>query len=602
APASSALDDNNGNTTYVDDASNDRGATLYLDMDDPGLTGPSISLVQVSAMMCSPGSAASVRLGLRLNGTDYVSTAQNAPVSSGCAAYGNVSPSTASFSTNPDTGKAWTWQDITDMVGIIVNDSNNAIQITQFKVSVTHSPVGFLFPSDEPGYGTDGVNPDTGSSATPFIYKVVYTNANGTPPASGYPKLYIDGNAAVAMTKDPAPADPSLADNNFVDGEQYTYSKAAGFTSGMHSYYFEGSSSDSGGVVRFPGGTATYKGPAVSLPAGSFLLFPSDVADGTNGWSFCTGFRSSDCFDPKTALDDNMTTPSSDGDSSYARSRNSDDFLYMSLDGPQYNGQFITSVQLKGVLRDEGTAANFTLGLYSIDTIAESAVLTTAGNSTYATFSGTIYGVNPMTSLPWTWSDLQSLIAVVHHTDSNRLRVTQLYVVVNYGPVQLQTSSDPGYVIDGVSPEIGNTTTPFTFKTVYYHVNNTAPSAPPKVHIDGDAAGIAMSVDLSAAAAFRDGNYANGEQYSYTRTLGQGTHTYYFDVSDGSNSARLPAATGITYKGPDVALAGGVVPTLTPSGLSPAKTTTGWTFCTGATPTCSTNGSGSYANTVALAT
>jgi hypothetical protein len=231
------------------------------------------------------------------------------------------------------------------------------------------------------------------------------------------------------------------------------------------------------------------------------------------------------------------------------------------------------------VIRDEGSQGSFTLGIYSVASLAESAPLSTLSRNTYQTYSGTAYGVNPITNLPWTWSDLDSLIAVVRHTDNNRIRVTQIYVIVNYGPVQLQNSSEPGYIIDGISPEIGKTGTSFTFKTVYYHVNNAAPAANPKVHIDGNAAGSPMNLDTNATAALHDSNYANGEQYFYTTTaLGQGSHTYYFDVSDGTNTARLPAATGATYSGPDVALNSGVINALLPSGKSPSKPTTGWTF------------------------
>ncbi|UCG68884.1 MAG: hypothetical protein JSV09_14005, partial [Thermoplasmata archaeon] len=44
----------------------------------------------------------------------------------------------------------------------------------------------------EPGFISDGVNPDTGSTTTQFEYRVKYSDVDNEPPASGYPKLYIE--------------------------------------------------------------------------------------------------------------------------------------------------------------------------------------------------------------------------------------------------------------------------------------------------------------------------------------------------------------------------------------------------------------------------
>ncbi|MBI3804504.1 MAG: fibronectin type III domain-containing protein [Nitrospirae bacterium] len=592
--ASSALDTADGNTTYADNAPSDNGETLYLDLDDSALTG-SITAVQVSAVMCAPSSAASVRLGLQLNGTDYLSSAFSVAVSASCAAYTTYTPASALFKINPDTGKSFTWDDINQALGIVLNESTNAVRITQFKVLITHTPVILSF-SDDPGYDSiDGVNPDSGNNTTSFTYKVIYSNANGTAPAAGYPKVHIDGNATgVAMTLDTNVSDPTLHDGNYIDGEQYTYTYSGGFPTGTtRSYYFDASDGTASVVSPVSG---NYSGPAISLPAGSFILYPSDSVDGTSGFSFCnSGFRRSDCFDPTTALDTN------DGDTTYARGRNTDDYLYMSLDDARSNGQFITSVQVSAIVRSESGTINFTLGLSTADNLIEGSVLSTS-STTYTTLSGTAYGFNPLTGAPWTWTDIQKLIAVVHHTNASKMRVTQLYVTVNYGPVQLQTSTESGYIADGVNPDLGNTSTQFKFKTVYYQINNVAPAANnPKVHIDGNATGVAMTLDSSAAATLHDGNYANGEQYVYTATLSQGSHTYYFDASDGTNTARSPAGTA-TYNGPYVSLTG-ASPNLAPSGLTSSGTaaTTGWTFCN-STPTCSSSGTSTYANAVALDT
>ncbi|WDT74563.1 MAG: fibronectin type III domain-containing protein [Candidatus Manganitrophus sp.] len=591
ADATTALDTSDGNTSYADLAASQKGEVLYIDMDDSALTG-SITSVQVSAVMCAPSSSASVRIGLRLNGTDYVSTAFTVAVSSSCGTYTTYTPASALYKINPDTGKGWTWDDLNEMIGVVLNESTNDLRITRFSVAVVHTPVILSF-AEDPGYDSlDGVSPDSGKSTTAFTYKVIYTQANGTAPAANNPKVHIDGNATgVAMTLDTGASDPSLYNGDYLDGEQYTYTAPAGYSTGTHNYYF--SVSDGTNSVLFPV-TGNFSGPAVSLPAGSFTLFPTDVADGTAGFSFCnSGFRRSDCFNSETALDTN------DGDTSYARGRRSSDLLFMTMDDAQDNGQFITQVQVSAVVRSESGTINFTLGLSSADNHIEGSVLSTSSTS-YVTLSGTAYGFNPLTGAPWTWVDIQNLVAVVNHTNNTRMRITQLYVVVSYGPVRLQNSIEAGYISDGVSPNLGNTTTSFKFKTVYYQVNNVAPAAGnPKIHLDGNATGVAMTLDATAAAALRDGNYTNGEQYIHTATLAQGTHNYYFSGTDGTNTARLPAGTA-TFSGPDVALNGGA-PNLTPSGKATIVASTGWTFCN-ATPTCSTNGSTGYTAAEALDT
>lgn len=111
----------------------------------------------------------------------------------------------------------------------------------------------------------------------------------------------------------------------------------------------------------------------------------------------------------------------------------------------------------------------------------------------------------------------------------------------------LAHSTEPGYGMDGVSPDAGTTATSFTYKVVYSDFEGQAPSYL-DVCIDGTCHG--MTVDTAAAAPLRDGDFRNGEQYSHATTLPAGTHTYHFEASDGTDAARLPAAG--TLSGPSV--------------------------------------------------
>jgi len=107
-----------------------------------------------------------------------------------------------------------------------------------------------------------------------------------------------------------------------------------------------------------------------------------------------------------------------------------------------------------------------------------------------------------------------------------------------------------GVYADGVDPDTGTASTPFTFKTVYTSVSNRAPyRSYMKVCIDD--ACHDMAVDALAPAALQDGNYANGEQFTFSTTLAAGTHSYYFTATDNVLWARWPVGSG-EFNGPVV--------------------------------------------------
>jgi len=86
-----------------------------------------------------------------------------------------------------------------------------------------------------------------------------------------------------------------------------------------------------------------------------------------------------------------------------------------------------------------------------------------------------------------------------------------------------------------VSPASGSLTTTFHYRVVYTDPDNDPPSGGVKAHIDGNATGKVMTVNMSAApATLHDGNFANGEAYIYNTTLSTaGTHDYQFKATDG---------------------------------------------------------------------
>ncbi|MCG2826170.1 MAG: right-handed parallel beta-helix repeat-containing protein [Thermoplasmatales archaeon] len=93
---------------------------------------------------------------------------------------------------------------------------------------------------------------------------------------------------------------------------------------------------------------------------------------------------------------------------------------------------------------------------------------------------------------------------------------------------------------DGTAtPSSGKTTITFTFTVTYTDPENDPPTVK-KVYIDG------IAHDMSSP----DTNYTDGAVFTYSTTLSKGTHTYYFEFSDGTTITLLPATGANT--GPSV--------------------------------------------------
>ncbi len=89
----------------------------------------------------------------------------------------------------------------------------------------------------------------------------------------------------------------------------------------------------------------------------------------------------------------------------------------------------------------------------------------------------------------------------------------------------------------GVAPDFGDINTLFTFKAIYIDESNLAPAFV-RICFGGNC--YDMAADTSASSSLADGDYVNGEQYTYTTTLPQGGQGYYFFVSNGFNDYKLP--------------------------------------------------------------
>ncbi len=120
-------------------------------------------------------------------------------------------------------------------------------------------------------------------------------------------------------------------------------------------------------------------------------------------------------------------------------------------------------------------------------------------------------------------------------TDSDGATGSDLVSITVNTPGNTPPQLSSGYV----SPESGTTLNTFTFYVDYYDADGDSP-ATRYVYIDGT--GYAME--------FHSGTFSNGT-YHYDAALAAGTHTFYFEFTDGNGgTSRLPT-TG-TYSGPEV--------------------------------------------------
>ncbi len=108
--------------------------------------------------------------------------------------------------------------------------------------------------SGSPTLENGGVTPENGPWSSTFTFTVTYTDANGSLPAPGYPKLYLDNTEMVMVENDPV-------DNDVTNGKVYIENWTPEENIGSHSFYFYVETS-SGENARTP----TYEGPGVKRP------------------------------------------------------------------------------------------------------------------------------------------------------------------------------------------------------------------------------------------------------------------------------------------------------------------------------------------------
>jgi len=91
----------------------------------------------------------------------------------------------------------------------------------------------------ETNYESDGLDPETGDSASEFVYRVEYLEGSNYAPKNGYPKVHILKNRSEIAGSPFSMSEVDPGDTSYTNGKLYTYTKT-GLTGGEdYSYYFE---------------------------------------------------------------------------------------------------------------------------------------------------------------------------------------------------------------------------------------------------------------------------------------------------------------------------------------------------------------------------
>ena len=126
----------------------------------------------------------------------------------------------------------------------------------------------------EPGYVGDGLFPDNGTTRTSYVYRILYSDANGDLPALGEPTVHVlAGGPEIPGSPFPMrEADP--ADRNVIDGKVYTISLT--FSACPQTLAYFSTAWDDAGANATP--TPTLAGPTVRCPPRAPVLWNGTVA------------------------------------------------------------------------------------------------------------------------------------------------------------------------------------------------------------------------------------------------------------------------------------------------------------------------------------
>ncbi len=120
----------------------------------------------------------------------------------------------SSITVSPNTTTTYT---------VLITNADGCSETKSATITVKEIPV--LSYTNDPGYTTSFINPTFGNTDQVFEFRMIYTDANGNLPASGYPRVELDANGNGQVT-DPLDlirvmTEADATDTNVTDGKEY---------------------------------------------------------------------------------------------------------------------------------------------------------------------------------------------------------------------------------------------------------------------------------------------------------------------------------------------------------------------------------------------
>ncbi|MEW6607269.1 MAG: fibronectin type III domain-containing protein, partial [bacterium] len=461
-----------------------------------------------------------------------------------------------------------------------------------------------LWWTQEIGYTSDGLEPETGTKGTIFTYRVVYVDEDNEPPGALFPKLHILKGEVEILAPKMWEANP--ADTKYDDGKIYKYSISL-TTPGTYTYRFE--AQDVNGLLAVGTPTILQPGPKViPLPfldwvgVGQFTSDGLDPEAGTPGTKFTFRIKYIDLDNlppgigsPKVVIfsnqqphtssvmqvediyDDNYTDGKLYGISIFIpQGTYTYKFEAENIEGGkaiglpaqwQYPGPQVSNApQVINGRVNPGTGTKDTLFTYigeykDIDNdppatnypkvcilkngkeIAGSPFKMNADGNEYKFSTYLPAGIN------YTYRFIAKDIYGVEG-------MSQDYggPFVNNIPVLLW-AGDTGYTADGLEPEVGTTGTMFTFLVKYKDIDNDPPgTGSPKVHIFKADQTIPGS-PFAMTAVNPEEPYINGKRYKLVIAFNEnGSYSYRFEAEDMHGSLAVGEPVQRVSSGPQVSI------------------------------------------------
>ena len=314
-------------------------------------------------------------------------------------------------------------------------------------------------------------------------------------------------------------------DNSGLDGTPITGACAAAAegtnatciwdTTGMSSgtYYVYGIADDekASQVTDYSPGQIT-----INAAGSSAIGFhPSGTATGDNV-SYTGGTAA-------TALDSN------DGNTSYGTSTGSSYDYYLEMDDHTTESGTINSVVVKAYVRKYGGGGRSVYFDIGVKTNGSSYFDSghSQSSTNYSLYSGNTYNTNPQSGSAWTWSEIDSLVAIINHTNSRDMRATELYVEVDYDPNVAPTLNidEP----DGTS----DTVTEGDNYSIQYDLADTDDVVTVAFYYDTNNNGLNGTAITGACATAAEGT--NATCTWDTTGMTAGTYYVYGITNDGTN-------------------------------------------------------------------